>query len=57
VSHQYSITYEVVAASRYEAITLATGMLRSDVDLRGLGDVVEVTPGFWKVTLNVREDT
>ena len=57
VSYRYSIAYEVIAASRLDAITQAVGKLRTDVRLRSVGDVVEVTPGFWKVSLHVDEDS
>jgi hypothetical protein len=57
VSHQYTMSYEVVAYTRWEAINAATALLRTEVRVRGLVRVEEVAPGLWKVSLAVEEDT
>ena len=51
-----NITYSVIADGRLEAIDKAVSMLRTGVRLVALVSAEQGTPGWWDVTLSVRED-
>jgi hypothetical protein len=52
----YNLRYEIQAETRLEAIDKATGLLRSNVRLRGVIKAEPAFNGFWTVVLSVWED-
>jgi len=57
MSRTYSLVYQVMAMTEYEAIHKAARMLREEVHLIKTESLELVAPGWWKVTLRVSEDS